>query len=246
LAREFTEIWPKARRGHVRWTLNFHKNLIPASLSKMLKTTKIHKRACRMRHVPYFCRMRILMVCLGNICRSPLAEAILLHRSRAAGLDWEVDSAGTNGYHVGETPHPLSQKVARMHGLDISKQRARKFIGDDFQGFDHIYAMAGDVLHEMRLIAGKKYDPARTSLLMHEVDPDKDVDVPDPWSGPESEYHEAYRLMDQACEKIVKRYGQQQSANAKKPAGPQDVPPGSGSKEPQEIPRRQTMGGPHD
>jgi protein-tyrosine phosphatase len=92
-----------------------------------------------------------------------------------------------------------------MHGLDIGRQRARKFVGDDFQRFDHIYAMAEDVLEEMRRIGGKKYDAPRTSLLMYEVDPDKDIDVPDPWSGPESEYHEAYRMMDQACRLIVER-----------------------------------------
>jgi protein-tyrosine phosphatase len=174
--------------------------------------------------VAYFCPMRILMVCLGNICRSPLAEAILQQKARAAGLDWEVDSAGTNGYHVGEAPHPLSQKVARMHGLDISRQKARKFLGDDFQRFDLIYAMAEDVLDEMRRIAGKKYDANKATLLMHEVDPERDVDVPDPWSGPESEYHEAYRMMDEACEKIVERYGEKEAASGKQQAASPDDP----------------------
>jgi len=155
------------------------------------------------------------MVCLGNICRSPMAEAILQHRARAAGLDWEVDSAGTNGYHIGEPPHPLSQKVAKMHGLDISGQRARKFLGDDFQRFDLIYAMAGDVLDEMRRIAGRKFDPSKAHLLMQEVDPDKAIDVPDPWSGPESEYREAFAMMDEACEKIVERYGGRKAASFK-------------------------------
>src|SRR5215475_245367 len=77
-----------------------------------------------------------LMVCLGNICRSPLAEGILQEKARAAGLDWTIDSAGTNGYHVGEAPHHLSQKVARLRGLNISNQRARKFSPLDFQRFD--------------------------------------------------------------------------------------------------------------
>jgi protein-tyrosine phosphatase len=172
------------------------------------------------------------MVCLGNICRSPMAEAILQHRARAAGLDWEVDSAGTNGYHVGEAPHPLSQKVARMHGLDIGRQRARKFVGDDFQRFDIIYAMAEDVLDEMRRIAGRKFDPAKASLLMDEVDPGKAIDVPDPWSGPESGYQEAYRMMDEACAAIVERYGLAQSAIPKEQGG--------------SIPGRQTKGGQHD
>lgn len=153
-----------------------------------------------------FAPMRILMVCLGNICRSPLAEAILQHKAQEAGLVWEVDSAGTNGYHIGEAPHPLSQKIARKHGLDIGRQRARKFVGDDFQRFDRIYAMAEDVLDEMRRIAGRKFDAGKADLLMHEVDPSKDIDVPDPWSGPESGYEEAYAMMDEACEKIVERW----------------------------------------
>src|ERR1700761_5261310 len=189
---------------------------------------KIHKKAsppCRLRHVPYFCRMRILMVCLGNICRSPLAEAILQHRARAAGLNWEVDSAGTNGYHVDEAPHPLSQKVARQHGLDISRQRSRQFVGDDFQRFDHIYAMAGDVLDEMRRIAGRKFDPARVSLLMQAVVPGEAIDVPDPWSGPESEYEEAYRMIDQACEAIVLRATEPPNARTATPAGGQTAFP---------------------
>lgn len=165
--------------------------------------------------VAYFCPMRILMVCLGNICRSPMAEGILRHRARAAGLDWEVDSAGTNGYHIGEAPHPLSQKVAKLHGLDISGQRSRKFLGDDFQRFDLIYAMAGDVLDEMRRIAGRKFDASRAVLLMHEVDPDRDTDVPDPWSGPEPEYEEAFVLMDEACKMIVERVGGKKTASGK-------------------------------
>src|SRR6186713_976256 len=77
-----------------------------------------------------------LMVCLGNICRSPLAHGILQHRAQQAGLDWEVDSAGTNGIHVGEAPHRLSQKVSRQNGIDIGSQRARKFTAADLQRFD--------------------------------------------------------------------------------------------------------------
>src|ERR1700688_210057 len=103
--------------------------------------------------------MKILMVCLGNICRSPMAEGALLEKCKKAGLNWIVDSAGTNGYHVGEPPHPLSQKVSKLHGIDISNQRARRFVPEDFERFDRIYAMAGDVLEEMLLIAKKRYDP---------------------------------------------------------------------------------------
>ena len=143
--------------------------------------------------------MKILMVCLGNICRSPLAEGILQEKIKKAGLDWEVDSASTNGLHVGEAPHPLSQKVAKMNGIDISRQRSRKFVAEDFARFDKIYAMAADVMQEMKRIAKKHFDPAKADLLMNEVFPGKNMDIPDPWSGPESGYHEVYKMIDEAC-----------------------------------------------
>jgi protein-tyrosine phosphatase len=147
------------------------------------------------------------MVCLGNICRSPLAEGILQEKARAAGLNWTVDSAGTNGFHIGEEPHHLSQKVARQKGIDISCQRARKFTADDFQHFDKIYAMAGDVIDQIRRIAGKQYDPAKIALLMNELHPGKNEDVPDPYYGSESGYHEVYRMIDAAADKVIEKYG---------------------------------------
>ncbi len=164
----------------------------------------MHKEAVKVssNRTPSF-----LMVCLGNICRSPLAEGILQQKAREAGLDWEVDSAGTNGFHIGEAPHPLSQKVAGKNGLDISLQRARKFKADDFQRFDKIYAMAGDVIQEMRRIAGRSFDPSKVELLLNELHPGRNEDVPDPWSGPESGYHEVYQMIDQAADKIIERYG---------------------------------------
>ena len=148
------------------------------------------------------------MVCLGNICRSPLAEGILREKARAAGLDWEVDSAGTNGYHTGEAPHRLSQKVARHNGIDIGHQRARQFTAADFQRFDKIYALAGDVVDDIRRISGKQFDPKKVDLLMNEVHPGKDEDVPDPWYGPEPGYHEVYAMIDTATDKIIAKYTQ--------------------------------------
>jgi protein-tyrosine phosphatase len=147
--------------------------------------------------------MNILMVCLGNICRSPLAEGILQQRAAEAGLDWQVDSAGTNGYHVGEPPHRLSQKVARLNGIDISAQRSRRFVPEDFDRFHVIYAMAPDVLDEMRRIAGARYDAAKAHLLLDVLYPGQQREVPDPWYGPEPGYHEVYELIDRACTRIV-------------------------------------------
>jgi len=151
------------------------------------------------------CRMKILMVCLGNICRSPMAEGILQQKALQAGLNWKVDSAGTNGYHTGETPHPLSQKVARLNGIDISKQRARNFVEEDFNRFDKIYAMAGDVLDDISSIAGKRFDPVKADLLLNELFPGENRDIPDPWYGAEEGYHEVFKIMNEACDAIIKK-----------------------------------------
>lgn len=150
--------------------------------------------------------MKILMVCLGNICRSPLAEGILQDKAFGAGLTWSIESAGTNSYHTGEPPHRLSQKIARLNGIDISQQRARRFTANDFEVYDKIYALAEDVMDEMKRIAGKKFDAAKAELLMNEIYPGKNMDVPDPWYGPEPGYHEVFTLIDKACDAIIEKY----------------------------------------
>jgi protein-tyrosine phosphatase len=154
----------------------------------------------------YLCAMKILMVCLGNICRSPLAEGILQHKIREAGLNWTVDSAGTNGYHIGEAPHRLSQKVARLNGINICEQTSRQFVKEDFDRFDKIYAMAADVMDEIKYIAGKNFIASKADLLMNEKYPWENRDVPDPWYGAEPGYHAVYKLIDEACEQIIKKY----------------------------------------
>lgn len=146
------------------------------------------------------------MVCLGNICRSPLAEGILQQKAFEAGLAWSVESAGTNSYHTGEPPHPLSQKVARLNGIDISTQRARRFAAADFDSYDKIYALAGDVLHDMKRIAKNKFDAGKADLLMNEQFPGKNLDVPDPYYGTEPGYHEVYKMISEVCDRIVEKY----------------------------------------
>lgn len=150
--------------------------------------------------------MKILMVCLGNICRSPLAEGILQDKAFKAGLTWSIESAGTNSYHTGEAPHPLSQKVAKWNGIDISHQRAKKFIADDFEVYDKIYALADDVMDEMKRIAKTKFDYSKVDLLMNELYPGKDMDVPDPYYGAEPGYHKVYKMIDEACNSIIAKY----------------------------------------
>lgn len=153
-----------------------------------------------------FATMRILMVCLGNICRSPLAEGILKDKVQKAGLNWTVDSAGTNHYHTGEPPHPLSQKVALSNGIDISDQRARRFVREDFQHYDKIYALAGDVLDDIRRIAGADFDETKAVLLMNEQFPNENKDVPDPYYGTEPGYHEVFSMIHDVCDRILEKY----------------------------------------
>ena len=147
--------------------------------------------------------MKILMVCLGNICRSPLAEGILQHKAAAAGLDWKVESAGTNGFHVGEAPHHLSQKVAKQHGINICDQRARKFDASDFENFDKIYVMAEDVMQDVKKIAGKYFDNNKIDYFLNELNAGKNEDVPDPWYGEEDGYIKVFDLIDKTCDAII-------------------------------------------
>lgn len=173
----------------------------------MLTEQRIHKPATnKITHRNYICRMKILMVCLGNICRSPMAEGILQQKAFDAGLNWSVESAGTNGYHTGEAPHHLSQKVAKLNGIDISHQRSRNFVADDFEIYDKIYALAADVLSDIRYIARKKFNPAKVDLLMNELYPGKNLDVPDPWYGPEPGYHQVFKMLDEVCNNIIEKY----------------------------------------
>jgi protein-tyrosine phosphatase len=148
--------------------------------------------------------MKILMVCLGNICRSPLAEGILEQKIRQAGLDWQVDSAGTNGFHVGEQPHHLSRRVAKMNGIDICNQQCRLFVKEDFDRFDRIYAMAEDVIDEIKRIGRGRYDASKVDLLLNEAYPGENREIPDPWYGTEPGYHRVYQLIEEACEALVR------------------------------------------
>lgn len=150
--------------------------------------------------------MKILMVCLGNICRSPLAEGILRKHAERSGLEWIVDSAGTNGLHDGEPPHRLSQKVAAMNGIDISRQRSRRFRPSDMEDFDLILSMEPEVTRWIGRISGSRFDSSKVKLFMDIARPGEGLEVPDPWYGGESGYHEVYRLLDEGCALLVRQY----------------------------------------
>jgi protein-tyrosine phosphatase len=150
--------------------------------------------------------MNILMVCHGNICRSPLAEGILQYKAKNAGLNWKVDSAGTSNYHVGDQPHHLSQKVARINGIDISAQCARQFKKEDMLRYDKIYVMDSENYLDIKRMSKELWDPQKVELLMNELYPGRNIDVPDPWYGEEDGYHEVFEMISKACDAIIEKY----------------------------------------
>jgi protein-tyrosine phosphatase len=150
--------------------------------------------------------MKILFVCLGNICRSPIAEGIMKDLVKKNNLDWKIDSAGIESYHVGQCPDRRAINLCRKHGLDISTQRARRVSKKDFEEFDHIYALADDILHELK---GSYVSPSgkkSLQLLMDELYPGENRSVPDPWYGGDKDFEPVFQMIREACEAIVNRY----------------------------------------
>ena len=150
--------------------------------------------------------MRILMVCLGNICRSPIAEGVLREKVKEHGLNWVVESAGTEAYHIGEAPHRFSQKVCLSHGIDISMQRAKKFTPGDVEAYDKIYAFAHDVYQAIKEIGGKNAGMHKVDYFLNELHPSANESVTDPWYGPEEGYLPVFQQIEQTCEAIIKKY----------------------------------------
>ncbi len=147
--------------------------------------------------------MKILMVCLGNICRSPLAEGILQEKINSRGLRAAVDSAGTAAYHAGEKPDPRSQAIAFKHGIDISKQRARKFEVDDFDQFDKIFAMDTHNFHDIVALANKQHEAVKVEMILNKIHPGEDCSVPDPYYGGKDGFQKVYNMLNAACEVIA-------------------------------------------
>lgn len=150
--------------------------------------------------------MNILMVCLGNICRSPLAEGVLRHKVLAHGLNWHIDSAGTSSYHIGCTPHKLSQKVAQINNIDIGEHSCRSFEPEDMIRFDKIYVMDENNYDEVKRISGDSWNSDKVDFVLNEAYPGECRSVPDPYYGGEDGYYAVYALLDEACQAIVNRY----------------------------------------
>ncbi|MBF9150648.1 low molecular weight protein-tyrosine-phosphatase [Novosphingobium jiangmenense] len=147
----------------------------------------------------------ILFVCLGNICRSPLAEAALRAQSVAAGVAMTIDSAGTGDWHVGRPPDPRAQETARRHGLDISSYRARQVVTEDFHRFGHIFALDQQNLKDLRRIEPSRHI-AEVGLLMDLVPGRKGTAVIDPYYGDEDDFEQAWADVNAAAERLVQRY----------------------------------------
>ncbi len=150
--------------------------------------------------------MKILMVCLGNICRSPLAEGILQHKAKEKNLDWTVDSAGTGTWHIGLPPDERSIERARKYGLDISEQRARQFKVTDFDHFDKIYVMDASNYQNVMRLARSETDRAKVELILNELYPRQNRTVPDPYWNDDG-FEQVYQMLAAACECIMEKYG---------------------------------------
>ncbi len=143
------------------------------------------------------------MVCLGNICRSPLAEGILRAKTEKLGLNVKIDSAGTSNYHIGEHPDKRTVLNAMNHGIDVSKLKARQFIVDDFDAFDRIFVMDSSNYSDVISLARNNDDKRKVELLLNCVYPMSNMSVPDPYFGGEQGFENVYILLDKACELIA-------------------------------------------
>ena len=141
------------------------------------------------------------MVCLGNICRSPLAEGILAHKTQH--LDVTVESAGTAGYHIGKFPDKRSIEIANKYEIDISNQKARQFSRADFDEFDIIYAMDTNNFAHLTSLAENQNDRNKIRMILNEINPESFDSVPDPYYGGDNGFHLVYNMLDNACNKII-------------------------------------------
>ena len=140
---------------------------------------------------------KILMVCLGNICRSPLAEGIL--KSKLPNNNYFIDSAGTANYHIDAAPDKRSVAVAKKHGIDISNLKGRQFSVADFDDFDVIYVMDESNFTNVSSLARNEQDKAKIKFSLNEIHPKPNHDVPDPYYGGEQGFENVYKMLDEAC-----------------------------------------------
>lgn len=146
---------------------------------------------------------RILMVCLGNICRSPLAHGIL--ESKLPSDAFYVDSAGTANYHIGDSPDHRSVAVAKTNGIDISNQRGRQFKVSDFDTFDYIFTMDDSNYQNVISLARNSSDIAKVKCILEVDESIKSAFVPDPYYGDISDFQNVFQLLEKACNTVAER-----------------------------------------
>jgi protein-tyrosine phosphatase len=147
--------------------------------------------------------VKILMVCLGNICRSPLAEGLLA--SKLPQDKFLVDSAGTGSYHVGRQPDTRSIATADKNGLSIAQQRARQFTSRDFDTFDYIFVMDNSNYDDVIALAKNESHKQKVDLILNTLFPGDNVDVPDPYYGLQNGFDMVYEMLDEATDIIAQR-----------------------------------------
>jgi len=148
--------------------------------------------------------VKVLFVCMGNICRSPTAEGVFRQRVEAAGLTqyFEIDSAGTHGYHVGEPPDPRSTEFAARRGYDLSTQRSRKVTASDFEVFDYLLAMDHDNLHLLKAACPPQHQHKLGLFMAHARNSDSDV-VPDPYYGGPGGFDQVLDYIEDASDGLI-------------------------------------------
>jgi protein-tyrosine phosphatase len=147
--------------------------------------------------------VKIVMVCLGNICRSPLAEGILA--SKLPKDKFTVDSAGTGSWHIGQSPDERSVAVAKKNGLDISNQKGRQFSTADFDTFDYIFVMDNSNFDNVIALAETKEQKEKVTLIMNELHPTQNKEVPDPYFGMHNGFDIVYNMLDEVCDSIAQK-----------------------------------------
>lgn len=148
--------------------------------------------------------LKVLMVCLGNICRSPLAQGILESKIQEHNLQWSIDSAGTSSFHSGDKPDPRSITIGKEYGIDISNQRSRTFTVQDYTDFDLILAMDQSNYKNILNLAPSEEDKKKVHLILNFAFPDQNRAVPDPYYN--EGFDHVYQLLESACDGIIKAY----------------------------------------